>query len=91
MAELATTALYQHPGDMLYEGQYYAFKTVIDAELDDALASGWYKTPKEALENSGNTGDEKATLLAEAKALGIDAKGTWGVEKLKAAIEEVKS
>jgi len=32
----------------------------------------------------------KDGLIAEAKALGIDAKGTWGVAKLKAEIAAAK-
>lgn len=31
---------------------------------------------------------DKVELLAQAKELGIDAKGTWGIQKLQAAIDK---
>lgn len=34
---------------------------------------------------------DKAELIEEAKSLGIDAKGTWGIKKLQDAIAEAKA
>jgi hypothetical protein len=38
----------------------------------------------------GDDAADKDALLARAKELGIDAKGTWGVAKLQAAIAEAE-
>lgn len=70
-----------------------------DSESHDAaIEAGWVDTPaklgKVESANSDDAGDaddagsteDKAALLVQAKELGIDAKGTWGVKKLRDAI-----
>jgi hypothetical protein len=51
---------------------------------------GWVDTPaklkKADVEEDADAGVDKTELIAQAKALGIDAKGTWGVKKLQEAI-----
>jgi hypothetical protein len=50
---------------------------------------GWVDTPaklKKATEAEDESVVEKEALIIQAKALGIDAKGTWGVKKLQDAI-----
>ena len=39
----------------------------------------------------GESGADKDVLIARAKALGIDAKGTWGVARLESAIAEAEA
>lgn len=64
-----------------------------DAESHDAaIEAGWVDTPAKLTkpeeggsDDAGST-EDKAALLAQAKELGIDAKGTWGVKKLQDAI-----
>jgi hypothetical protein len=41
---------------------------------------------KADVEEDADAGVDKTELIAQAKALGIDAKGTWGVKKLQDAI-----
>lgn len=61
-----------------------------DAETHDAaIEAGWVDTPAKLAKPEADMdidGEDKEALLAQAKALGIDAKGTWGVKKLKEAI-----
>ncbi|MFM0638076.1 hypothetical protein PQQ63_15345 [Paraburkholderia metrosideri] len=59
---------------------------------DEAIEAGWVDTPAKLVkpdavdpDDTGST-EDKAALLAQAKELGIDAKGTWGVKKLQDAI-----
>lgn len=75
-----------------------------DTELDK-LGAGWEKNPSafghisapsfeqiQAMreEKEAEKTFDKPALLAEAKALGIDAKGTWGVNKLMNEISQAK-
>lgn len=50
--------------------------------------NGWVDTPAKLQkpEADPDAGVDKTELIAQAKALGIDAKGTWGVKKLQEAI-----
>lgn len=87
--------LYKSPGPHEIHGGHFDYLIVADKEAADAaLANGWYETTGEA--KAAASGDKRSTdhddgqdkdaLLAQAKALGIDAKGTWGVKKLQEAI-----
>lgn len=52
----------------------------------------YFKIPeKDKPKKAPDKNAEKEALLEEAKALGVDAKATWGVEKLKEAIAEAKA
>lgn len=56
---------------------------------DGAIEDGWVDTPaklQRADDADPDAGVDKSELIAQAKALGIDAKGTWGVKKLQDAI-----
>lgn len=51
--------------------------------------NGWVDTPaklKKADDREDAGTEDKSALIEQAKALGIDAKGTWGVKKLQEAI-----
>lgn len=50
--------------------------------------NGWVDTPAKLkkAEVDPDAGVDKTELIAQAKALDIDAKGTWGVKKLQDAI-----
>ncbi|HID7838863.1 hypothetical protein [Stenotrophomonas maltophilia] len=64
-------------------------------EVDAAAAAEADKT--KAASTAGSTAqsppapDKKDALIARAKELGIDAKGTWGVAKLESAIAEAEA
>ena len=62
-------------------------KIVKDKDEEDAVRAEGYLMLTDEKEPVG----DKESLLAEAKELGIDAKGTWGIAKLQAAIEEAKA
>ena len=61
---------------------------------DNVKVGKWMKVlkdvPSEAAKADGDP-SEKDALLEQAKALGIAAAKTWGIEKLKAAIAEVEA
>ncbi|MBH1851928.1 hypothetical protein I5V61_06580 [Stenotrophomonas maltophilia] len=67
-----------------------------EAEADAEAKKGAATADGENAKASGGTGTQnspvadKDALLARAKELGIDAKGTWGVLKLQAAIAEAE-
>lgn len=61
------------------------------AEHDAKKAAEKKETPAEAKSAPAvEPADEKEALIAQAQALGIDAKRTWGVPKLAAAIAEAR-
>jgi len=68
-----------------------------EAEADAEAKKGAATADREKAKASGGTGTQnppvadKDALLARAKELGIDAKGTWGVLKLQAAIAEAEA
>jgi len=68
-----------------------------EAEADAEAKKGAATADSEKAKASGGTGTQnppaadKDALLARAKELGIDAKGTWGVLKLQAAIAEAEA
>lgn len=67
-------------GVQLYErGKRY----VIDPK---STIAKHFKVPRRVEEPEDD--DEKDALIAELQALGIDAKKTWGIKKLKVALEE---
>ena len=84
-----------------------ATETVTNAALvkKNAVVQGWLKAKVLSISGGessgsgqaagGNPGGEggvdKDALIARAKELGIDAKGTWGVPKLEAAIAEAEA
>lgn len=57
-----------------------------DKDIIAFLVDGGYKHDEEEKEVG-----EKEELLEKAKSLGIDAKGTWGVNRLKTEIEKVEN
>lgn len=67
------------------------------AEAEAEAKKGAATANAEKAKASGGTGAQNPTaadkdaLLARAKALGIDAKGTWGVAKLESAIAEAEA
>lgn len=67
------------------------------AEAEAEAKKGAATADAEKAKASGGTGTQnppaadKDALLARAKALGIDAKGTWGVAKLESAIAEAEA
>ncbi|WP_312738874.1 hypothetical protein [Stenotrophomonas sp.] len=67
------------------------------AEAEAEAKKGAAAADNEKAKASGGTGTQnppaadKDALLARAKELGIDAKGTWGVLKLQAAIAEAEA
>lgn len=86
--------MFQEYPKALYRGE--EFTTVAGKEEEAAMrGDGWHDhgaAPIQAAESeTQETKDEKADLLAKAKALGIDAKGTWGVQKLQEAIQAAES
>lgn len=66
-------------------------------EADAAAAAAAEAEKAKASSTAGSTAqnpqaaDKKDALLARAKALGIDAKGTWGVAKLESAIADAEA
>ncbi|HDS1139586.1 TPA: hypothetical protein QDZ75_003656 [Stenotrophomonas maltophilia] len=66
------------------EAEAEAKKGVATADAEKAKASGGTAT-------QSPPSNDKDVLLARAKELGIDAKGTWGVLKLQAAIAEAEA
>ena len=68
-----------------------------EAEADAEAKKGAATADSEKAKATGGTGTQnppvadKDALLARAKELGIDAKGTWGVLKLQAAIAEAEA
>lgn len=78
----------------LYRGEEF---TTVPGQEEEAgkRADGWHdygQAPIQAAESlDTDTKDEKAELLAKAKELGIEAKGTWGIQKLKDAIQAAES
>ncbi|HGK7302460.1 TPA: hypothetical protein ACJ509_000286 [Stenotrophomonas maltophilia] len=68
-----------------------------EAEADAEAKKGAATADGEKAKASGGTGTQnppvadKDALLARAKELGIEAKGTWGVLKLQAAIAEAEA
>jgi hypothetical protein len=67
--------------------QYYKGNQEVSDPVRQAL--GTLKDFEESFEAVGNS-DEKTSLLEEALSLGIEAKKTWGIAKLQAAIAEAK-
>lgn len=67
--------------------QYYRGNQEVSDPVRQAL--GTLKDFEESFEAVGNS-DEKTALLEEALSLGIEAKKTWGIAKLQAAIAEAK-
>lgn len=59
-------------------------------EENAARAEGYLMLTDEKPEGEAYKDADKDDLLAQAKALGIDADGRWGVAKLQKAIEEAK-
>lgn len=57
---------------------------------DNVKVGKWMKVLKDVPSEAGGS-DEKDALIEKAKALGIGAAKTWGIEKLKAAIAEVEA
>lgn len=57
---------------------------------DNVKVGRWMKVLKDVPSETGGS-DEKDALIEKAKALGIGAAKTWGIEKLKAAIAEVEA
>lgn len=66
------------------EAEAEAKKGAATADAEKVNASGGTSTQNPA-------SNEKDVLLARAKELNIDAKGTWGVQKLQAAIAEAEA
>ncbi|SEJ99999.1 hypothetical protein [Achromobacter sp. NFACC18-2] len=82
--------MFQEYPKALYRGE--EFTTVLGAEAEaEKRAEGWHDYGQDAIQaaeaSEPDAKDERAELLAKAKELGIDAKGTWGVQKLKDAIQ----
>lgn len=86
--------MFQEYPKALYRGE--EFTTVPDKDTEAEMrAQGWHdygQAPIQAAENPDlDAKDEKTELLAKAKEMGIDAKGTWGVQKLKDAIQAAEN
>lgn len=68
--------------------------TVADAAGEEAARADGYAMYAEIAagpaDDDKDDGDDKAELLSQAKALGIDADGRWGVKRLKDAIAAAK-
>jgi hypothetical protein len=94
--------VYRCPGPYLGpHGKTYETLPVATAEaLESALHDGWYwsledaalgppsPAPVEALPDAPqNLADERATLVAQAEALGIDVDGRWSEKRLRREIE----
>lgn len=78
----------QHYPKWLYHPTEAA-KIIQDAdEHAEHEENGWVDTPAKLpnAEGAQESVEDKAALIEQAKALGIDAKGTWGVKKLQDAI-----
>lgn len=90
-----TVMLYKIGTEITWEGLSLDTLTVFENEVDEHVAKGWARHPFDLVQPPQPVADiappNKEALLAEAKALGIDAKGTWGVERLQEAIANVKA
>lgn len=64
---------------------------VASADLDHPVVVGWNGAGFFTVPVVEKAEDDKAALVAEAKALGIDADGRWGVARLRAEIETAKA
>jgi len=64
---------------------------VASADLDHPVVVGWNGAGFFTVPIVEKVDDDKATLLAEAKALGIEADGRWGIARLRAEIESAKA
>lgn len=79
--------MFQEYPKALYRGEEFTTAPGPEAEAEKR-ADGWHDYGQDAIQAADpGAKDEKADLLAKAKDLGIDAKGTWGVQKLKDAIQ----
>ena len=54
-----TTMLYQSPGEIARPDGTFGWKIFNDGDVDAALASGWSKTPREAIEAASKPVEEK--------------------------------
>ena len=81
-----------HNGKVIAPGQ--TFSADASGNLQKLIAAGVLEEVKSAdagAKAAGGEGEgDKAALLARAKELGIDAKGTWGVAKLQETIAEAE-
>lgn len=76
----------EYPKGLYLNGEETAENVVVfNKEEEDAKREEGYKMLSDTKELS-----EKDILFNEAKELGIDAKKTWGIDKLKEAIANVK-
>lgn len=62
-----------------------------EAKKGAATADAEKVSPSGGTSTQNPASNEKDVLLARAKELNIDAKGTWGVQKLQAAIAEAEA
>lgn len=60
-------------------------------EVADKKSVGTWMDPVGEVKAGGEDETGKAALLARAKELGIDAKGTWGMAKLHESIAEAEA
>lgn len=83
----------EYPKSLYINGTWESVEAGLEAIVKDSdeeaekRAEG-YKALNDPAEEPN---PEKSALLEEAKSLGIDAKGTWGIQKLTDAINEVKA
>ncbi len=86
--------MFQEYPKALYRGDEFMTVPGKDAE-SEMRAQGWHDYGHPAIQAAEGPAqdakDEKADLLAKAKAIGIEAKGTWGVQKLKDAIQAAEN
>lgn len=54
-----TTMLYQSPGPKTRPDGTYSGQIFDDGDVEAALASGWHKTPREAIEAASKPVEEK--------------------------------
>lgn len=54
-----TTMLYQSPGPKTRPDGTYGWKIFDDGDVEAALANGWHKTPREAIEAASKPVEEK--------------------------------
>jgi hypothetical protein len=81
---MSHTMLYRCPGPHAIHGGLYDYEVVPDAEIDAALAHGWFRTTPEAKAAHEAIKDEptRAALEQQATALGIKFDGRTGDKTL---------
>jgi hypothetical protein len=81
---MSHTMLYRCPGPHAIHGGLYDYEVVPDAEIDAALAHGWFRTTPEAkaAHEAAKGEPDRAALEQQATALGIKFDGRTGDKTL---------